>query len=52
MQTICIFTCFWFKWHLPMVSKIFTVLMLDRSTLLNCKTLSLLRIVNEQTVKC
>ena len=32
--------------------QMFTVLMVDRPTLLNCKALSLLRTVNEQKVKC
>ena len=25
MQTICLFTCFWFKWYLPMVSDFYSV---------------------------
>ena len=32
--------------------QIFSMLMVDRATLLNCKALSLLRTVNEQKVKC
>jgi len=42
------FLCFWFKWHLPMVSVLLCwYLMVD-----NCKALSLLRTVNEHKVKC
>jgi len=25
MQTICIFTCFWFQWHLPKVSDFYCI---------------------------
>ena len=55
LQTISIFSCVFGSSGFCPWCQIFTVLMLDmvdRPTLLNCKALSLLKIVNEQKVKC